>query len=323
MRDLIGNHLNSNPVGLGNSKSDMETSVLSTGPMPSDTEDGEVMPADESHETSEPEGKMAATQVMDDQPQQVYSSPWDDEALFAPSPTPSALHEDPATEGDMTHHTSKRKTPPEISDDEDELMVVDGPAQTPGALVKATTKDKGKSASASASKRPATSLAAETPSKSTTKTSGSKKSKGDTKGAKKSKGDTKGAKKLKYADNFAEIAIAEEQTKQKHLELEKLKLKGAVKSKSMRLRVEMEKAKLEAMTQYHLAKLRMGTTNRVPHGVGFQAQAQGQPPMYPGPRPSARRGTKFLAPPSFDNQGWFGGMFRYLCWWYLDLTFDT
>lgn len=104
--------------------------------------------------------------------------------------------------------------------------------------------------------------------------------------AKKSKAETKAAKKLKYTEDFIEIALEEERTKQKTIELkradrefelEKLRLKNATKTEAMRLKLELEKAKLHAATEIHLAKLRSQHNETAPvagaHAGSSQAQA--------------------------------------------------
>ncbi|KZT63660.1 hypothetical protein DAEQUDRAFT_101000 [Daedalea quercina L-15889] len=266
LRTLIGNRPNSNPVGLGNSKSDVDDAVLAGGPSASDTESiiavDEGVDLDTTQVEEETTRARPISDVLDD-----------DDELYMRSPTPSILQADK----EVTSTVGKRKTPPEMSDSEE---------------ITATNASSRKNhMGAEGTSRKGAVSPAPTPNKVTTA--------GGTKGtsSKKSKAETKGAKKLKFSEDFVEIAVAEEQTKQKQLELrrmereyelEKLKLKGAAKTDGLRMKFELEKAKLQAATDIRLAKLKYANRNSTSGDTGFNAPAAGfsghggGPSMYMG-----------------------------------------
>ncbi|KAH9925508.1 uncharacterized protein B0H18DRAFT_955038 [Fomitopsis serialis] len=319
LRDLIGNRLNSNPVGLGNSRSDVDVSVLSNGPQAtSDTEseDADVvdLTVDVAATTDEPNTAQHTADVH-------YSPFHDNDELYATSSTPPMLRDEgteSAEEGAAAPEPAKhkRKMPStELSDgEEDDADVGEGKATT---KVASTEKDRPKLAKTSkkATANPATMPSKTHPTPSKTHPTPSKthptstSSKGTS--SKKSKAtDVKGTKKLKYSEDFTKIAITEEHTKQKQLDLkrmdkqyklEKLRMKADMKKETIRAKAELEKVKLQAAMEYRLAKLKYGRGSTAPAQgpfTGFSEQAQAGPSAFTDGRGQHGRG----APASLDEQ---------------------
>lgn len=275
LRDLIGNRPNSNPVSLGNSQTEVDLSVLATGRRslaPDQLEDEDEPVVSGVINLDEPDGDGSQL-ITDDTSRHSRSiSLFDeDEAQYAPSPPPEGLEDDTTLEVGQ----KKRKSAPTSGDDDVPVTV--------------TTPAKGKKSTKSGATTPAgtTELSAKQTSASAKK--------------------VKGTKKLKYTEEFAEISLAEERTRQRHLELKqieaklelkKLEAKTSVKTETLRRQAEYEKLKLQATTQIRLAKLKYAHMQ--------QTTAHVTPPLAPSrsPFPQAGPSSRSATPSAFNGDSW-------------------
>lgn len=228
IHNLIGNCPNVKPVGIGNSKSSVDLSILSTGhQQASSKSDSNLVKelGDAAEVSCTGSLSMAVHGDITDAPQPHTSLLDDDKVMYAPSPVPLILDGD--NHPDMANLSCKRKSSPDSGANQ-EL------ADEPNTLVKAHSK-----------KGSRTPVAA-TPTKTV--------SKGELSAKK-----TKDSKKLKYSEEFANIVLVEEHTKQKQLELKKLdkelelakyKLKAKAQIKALHQKAALEKVCLDVTTQY-------------------------------------------------------------------------